>query len=304
MSKKKQNKKLLRTINRKKNPGKSQDSIEKINANPIDSKNESSFYKWLKYSLQVLALIVSGFGAFYAYKSYSYTQPVQIKLEYFGINKDYALSNDLLFLVLEQTAYNRIVLGTASGPDIWHTGLLFPKICNHSNKSIKNFNLKVEAQVSPFTYISYTNDNINQDFFISRKDASSAVFEYKYDVLYANSSVSSPLNEIMISDTTKTGEDFYQLVFNYSITYDGIPEPIHYTVLLFAYIDDSYKHYLDVTVGHFLDRTKTIICSKDAALISLCDMNIPIEVVDLLDKHITNEDFEEFKLNIVKSYKL
>lgn len=272
----------------------------------LDSKSaDTRFSIWLKPFLQLVAIIVSCFAAYFAYKSYSNTLPEQIELVYWDSDKNYAFSDNGIFLVLDQLYDSCIVLGATHGSDIWNSGVLLPIIKNSSKKSIKNFNLKIEVNYSPF---SFSEEEIDQDFIMTKHDTTyhTAFFEYKYDALYANSKISSPLDALTLHNASAFEEDLCMLIFNYSITYDGVPAPIQYTVHLYTYYNDTskdtFKYSPDDAIGSFLDEIHDVI-NDGCDLISICESDMPRKTINPIDINKANDEFEKAKSDIIKSFR-
>ena len=272
---------------------------EPYNSSKNTESKDSTLLKWLKPFLQVIAIIISIFAAYVAYKSYTNTIPVQITLEYYGSKHNYAINNDRsTFIVLDRFYGDWINFLQLTERE---SSVLLPTINNYSEKSIKNFNLKVGVLAYPF---KIEEESVNQDFVINKKESEhQADFEYKYDVLHAYTTISSPLDALYLDEDKTYDENYYMLFFDYSITYEGAPNPIQYRVVLYASLRDNNEND-DTVINEFLDviYDTTFHNPDNYCLISICSHHAPFTIIDLISEHVDSADFESFKSMVIKDY--
>ena len=264
--------------------------------------NESNLIRWLKriFSFQTLTVVATIVAAYYGYKTYSDNQPSQISMVFTDLEKLYDVQDKSNFMFLFQPSHRCLLLETDD--DLFGGSL--PIIVNDSEKSIIGF--KMSVNVYCFNGVSFKETDVNKNFTISKLDTADfthAILDYKYDVLHAKSSVSSPLNTVFLPDSISLSDDFCHITFEYNITYEGINAPIHYFVNIYACFNDDMK-LSDNTIDAFLSmcfKDGVIFKESDHTFISMHDTSIPIKVIKPIDRHIKGEEFEKYKSDIISS---
>ena len=252
----------------------------------------------LKVIVAVMTLTATIWGTYYTWKSYLDSKPAQVhKIFKYKDKTIYVDSVSKFKILLEPHNTNMYILGRN---DDNSESYPFPIIINKSNKSINNFKVFVNAYLWGFTYFD---DDVNKNFRIIKKDSVPLLItlelEYKYDVLHANSSISNPINYVIPIDYMSER----YMSFDFHITYDGIIEPLKYSVLL-EISDDTYSYKLrDEEIDKFLS-----LCYSQGALLSK-DTLIAIQhryksyiLCNNKNSAIPKEEFEKYKSIIIKNY--
>lgn len=253
-----------------------------------ETKDESRLLKWLGriFSIQTFALIASIIAAWYTYKTYKENQAPQISVGYIS---EAAILPGITYFCNDSVNYCYFL--TFSDKDtVWwlngeHSGLLY--IANNTNKSIKNFELKI---LIGYDYLDLDIASVDDDFIIIKRDtvfgySKGLELKYKYDVLNPHTEIPVPIKRAYMPKFNCTN---LQIFFDYTISYDRMDVPSKYLVFNFPrrgfsvknitdFLDDIYKE------KRFNSRSIVGMQTLDKMLI----FNPP--------KELDDEKFENFK---------
>lgn len=269
-----------------------------------ESKKSAKVLTIVTFIIAAMTLVATIFGAYYSYKSYLDSKPAQVhKLfkyqdHYKSINVD---SISVFETLLEPNSTDRYFIGSDKEDLNSLEQYAFPIVMNQSNKSINNFKVNVSAILYGFTYLD---DDVNKNFRIIKKDSltlgKTLELEYKYSILHAKSCISNPIN--VVTPLEYVSQRF--VTFDFHITYDGILEPISYTVILVV-SDNIYSYQLsDEDIDGFLSGSYSngYLMSESSLITIYLNTNFCI-ICDKFDYNNSKEDFEKYKSDIIKKYR-
>lgn len=278
-----------------------------MNTNKVKTNNRHVIKETILLVFTVVSAVAASIAAYYSIKSDKDNQPSQIGLEYYVSYEPINVDSINVFVNLITPYFGQAFLGNYNSAKYPLNGL--PEIKNNSSKSINNFRLDVYIN---YEYLELDEKNISADYEIIDHQPSSYRIHLrnKYDVLNAKSSAPIPLASLSIpeniplhyKDSLLVPFDYSDLAFRYIITYDGISEPIAYSVYYIMYHDKEANWSVsDEHVEDFLD-----MCYKDGAF------NYSSTIVSILDKSPTivhppqrllYYEFVQFKKEFIESRK-
>lgn len=276
-------------------------------------KEEPLFIKWLKriFSAQTISIIIGlggCVGAYYAYRDYKEHQPAQVSMyivqdNFLEIRDGYRPDKDLSFLYYLRYPINNKIIGWEDD----HGPLLFR---NETNKSIKDFRAEVDVFYPSIINLDFY--DICKDYEIIKCDTISALdrkilhLRYRYDVLNGHTNLPMPISKMTINvDHNLYNQD---ISFDYSITYDGIKEPIHCEIIQHINYDSCASeegHYPIMILEDFLDKyyhTYQITSNSRDKIIAVIERSWWANDVILPPKNYMDEStFERAKKKVLEN---
>ncbi len=262
--------------------------------------------------LSLLAMLVSSGTLFFTVLKYCNDRPAHVTRELCCLDNTMNIDDYIMFISLLHSSNRKIVICSDNESMNRLFGCPFPTIKNNSNKTINNFKLDVEVYVNGSSY--FNEKDINKDFEITKIDSINRSepgkltlisFKYKYDVLHAKSSVTSPLNVLYIPDSVAFSDDYHVMMFNFQITYEGIEMPIKYTEFLYVNFNET-STLTNNTIEHYLNELheKTAFTlNYNQTLISIRERANFI-FLNPRDISVNESDFEYYKSTIIKKYNM